>query len=77
MKGLVGVPGFEPGTSWSQTRRSNLTELHPDAPSVSAGEGGVNRGVRPGAWTGPPNGAITIIGDVLLVLDQSGHSCPP
>ncbi len=26
---LVGVGGFEPPTSWPQTRRSNLTELHP------------------------------------------------
>ena len=23
-----------------------------------------------------PDGAVTIIGDVLLVLAQSGHSCP-
>jgi uncharacterized repeat protein (TIGR01451 family) len=30
-------------------------------------------------WTGPPNGAIAIGEDVLLVLDQSGHNCqaPP
>ena len=29
---LVGVGGFEPPASWPQTRRSNLTELHPVAP---------------------------------------------
>lgn len=30
-------------------------------------------------WSAAPDGAITIIGDVLLVLAQSGHSCqaPP
>jgi hypothetical protein len=28
--GLVGVGGFEPPTSWSQTTRSSLAELHPD-----------------------------------------------
>jgi hypothetical protein len=30
-------------------------------------------------WSGPPNGAISLGEDVLLVLDQSGHSCqaPP
>jgi hypothetical protein len=27
---LVGVPRFELGASWSQTRRSDLTELHPE-----------------------------------------------
>ena len=27
---LVGMAGFEPTTSWSQTRHSNRTELHPD-----------------------------------------------
>jgi hypothetical protein len=26
---VVGVRGFEPRASWSQTRRSDLTELHP------------------------------------------------
>ncbi len=26
----VGVPGFEPGTPWSQTRCANRTALHPD-----------------------------------------------
>jgi hypothetical protein len=26
---LVGMAGFEPTTSWSQTRHSNRTELHP------------------------------------------------
>jgi hypothetical protein len=26
-------------------------------------------------WSGPPNGAISVGEDVLLVLDQSGHSC--
>jgi hypothetical protein len=28
---LVGIAGFEPTTSWSQTRHSNRAELHPDA----------------------------------------------
>jgi hypothetical protein len=28
-KSVVGVRGFEPRASWSQTRRSDLTELHP------------------------------------------------
>ena len=27
----VGIAGFEPTTSWSQTRHSNRAELHPDA----------------------------------------------
>ena len=26
----VGVTGFEPATSWSQTRRSSQTEPHPE-----------------------------------------------
>ena len=26
----VGVPGFEPGTSCSQSRRANRTALHPE-----------------------------------------------
>ena len=26
----IGVTGFEPATSWSQTRRSSQTEPHPD-----------------------------------------------
>ena len=30
---LVGVGGFEPPPSWSQTRRSILAELHPGSPS--------------------------------------------
>ena len=28
----VGVTGFEPATSWSQTRRSSQAEPHPDMP---------------------------------------------
>ena len=28
---FVGVPGFEPGTLWSQTRCANRTALHPVA----------------------------------------------
>ena len=28
----VGVTGFEPAASWSQTRRSSQTEPHPDIP---------------------------------------------
>ena len=27
----VGVAGFEPTTSWSQTRRDNRTTLHPES----------------------------------------------
>jgi subtilisin family serine protease len=27
------------------------------------------------AWSGPPNGSVSIGEDVLLVLDQAGHSC--
>ena len=27
---IIGVTGFEPATSWSQTRRSSQTEPHPD-----------------------------------------------
>ena len=27
---LVGMTGFEPATSWSQTRRSSQAELHPE-----------------------------------------------
>ena len=26
----IGVAGFEPATSWSQTRRASQTTLHPD-----------------------------------------------
>jgi hypothetical protein len=28
-------------------------------------------------WSGPPNGAISVLEDVLLVLAQTGTSCPP
>ena len=28
----IGVTGFEPAASWSQTRRSSQTEPHPDVP---------------------------------------------
>ena len=28
----VGVAGFEPATSWSQTRRDNRATLHPELP---------------------------------------------
>ena len=27
----IGVTGFEPATSWSQTRRSSQAEPHPDS----------------------------------------------
>ena len=27
---MIGVTGFEPAASWSQTRRSSQTEPHPD-----------------------------------------------
>ena len=30
-KSRIGVTGFEPATSWSQTRRSSQTEPHPAA----------------------------------------------
>ena len=32
---FVGVPGFEPGTSCSQSRRANRTALHPVALRLS------------------------------------------
>ena len=32
---FVGVPGFEPGTSCSQSRRANRTALHPERCSKS------------------------------------------
>jgi len=37
-----------------------------------------DRSVGP-TWSDEPNGAITILEDVLLVLDEFGHSCqaPP
>jgi hypothetical protein len=38
--GLVGVGGFEPPTSWSQTTRSSLAELHPAKLSVHPQERG-------------------------------------
>ena len=41
---LVGVSGFEPPTSWSQTRRSNQTELHPEV------DWQVNDSVWRGGW---------------------------
>ena len=31
---IVGMKGFEPSTTWSQTRHSNRTELHPESLSV-------------------------------------------
>ena len=34
----VGMTGFEPATSWSQTRRSSQAELHPVARSQSRDE---------------------------------------
>ncbi len=37
---FVGIPGFEPGTPWSQTRCANRTALHPD--EVSRREGDSN-----------------------------------
>ena len=30
----VGVAGFEPATSWSQTRRDNRATLHPEFPQM-------------------------------------------
>ena len=33
---LVGVAGFEPATSASQTRRDNRATLHPDSPFAGA-----------------------------------------
>ena len=42
MKGFfgVGVAGFEPATSWSQTRRDNRATLHPGS-VCCGGEGGI------------------------------------
>ena len=34
----VGAPGFEPGTSWSQTRRANQAALRPDTAYVQPGK---------------------------------------
>lgn len=34
----LGVTGFEPATSWSQTRRSGQTELHPETHLLSGKE---------------------------------------
>ena len=31
---IIGVTGFEPATSWSQTRRSSQAEPHPDIQCV-------------------------------------------
>ena len=30
----IGVTGFEPAASWSQTRRSDQTEPHPDQTTI-------------------------------------------
>ncbi len=38
LKCIVGVAGFEPATSWSQTRRDNRATLHPE--SKKSGETG-------------------------------------
>ncbi len=35
LRKLVGVGRFELPASWSQTKRSNLAELHPDAFTVA------------------------------------------
>ena len=32
---VIGVTGFEPATSWSQTRRSSQAEPHPDISFIS------------------------------------------
>ena len=32
---MIGVTGFEPATSWSQTRRSSQAEPHPDISFIS------------------------------------------
>jgi HAD superfamily hydrolase (TIGR01450 family) len=37
---LVGVPGFEPGTSWSQTRRAYQAAPHPVRPDYTTGRAG-------------------------------------
>ena len=36
---VVGVAGFEPATSWSQTMRANRTALHPVAEPVGKDPG--------------------------------------
>ena len=33
---VVGVTGFEPATSWSQTRRSSQAEPHPEGYVVAS-----------------------------------------
>ena len=39
----IGMTGFEPATSWSQTRRSSQAELHPvRAASLGAIDQSVN-----------------------------------
>jgi hypothetical protein len=41
---VFGARGFEPPTSWSQTRRSNLTELRPErVVTLYIGKRGVNK----------------------------------
>ncbi len=35
-KHFVGVPGFEPGASCSQSRRANRTALHPETINILA-----------------------------------------
>lgn len=37
IKKFVGVAGFEPATSWSQTRRDDRTTLHPEVYFTSCG----------------------------------------
>ena len=47
-KSLVGVTGFEPATSWSQTKRTSQAVLHPAELSVVIGPLSlVNRGSPP------------------------------
>ena len=36
---MVGVPGFEPGTSSSRTKRANRAALHPEEPQEYSDSG--------------------------------------
>jgi non-canonical purine NTP pyrophosphatase (RdgB/HAM1 family) len=45
---MVGAPGFEPGTSWSQTRRCNQAQLRPEEEAkaiIATAPGNLNRRV--------------------------------
>ena len=44
---LVGVPGFEPGTPWSQTRCANRAALHPELNSTVSNSSAERGGFEP------------------------------